>query len=124
MKNENNFQTEVKSLDNIQIIYIKGYLDAHTAPQLEKVFEDIIKKDFIQIIVNFKDLDYISSAGLGVFMAFIEEIRNKNGDIKLTEMNEKVFSIFDLLGFTILFDIDDNNQIAIEKFKRGEIKSL
>jgi anti-sigma B factor antagonist len=43
----------------------------------------------LSIIVNFKDLDYISSAGLGVFMVFIEEIRSGGGDIKLVEMKPK-----------------------------------
>lgn len=123
MNNVNNFEVAVESFEGIKIIFLKGFLDAHTAPELEKIIDEIIKSNCYNIIVNFKELDYISSAGLGVFMAFIEEIRNHNGDIKLTEMNNKVFSIFELLGFPVLFDIDEKNEIAIDKFKRGEIKS-
>jgi anti-sigma B factor antagonist len=67
--------------------------------------------------VNFKDLVYISSAGLGVFMAFIEKIRENNGDIKLTTMNDKVYNIFDLLGFPLLYEIYKSEDEAVKKFE-------
>ncbi|RKY86703.1 anti-sigma factor antagonist, partial [candidate division KSB1 bacterium] len=54
--------------------------------------------------------------GLGVFMGFIEEIRNNKGDIKLSNMTDKVFRIFDLLGFPSLYEIFQDEQEAIEKF--------
>jgi anti-sigma B factor antagonist len=98
-------------------LYLDGYLDAHTAPELESEIGNLLKAGNNKILVNFRDLDYISSAGLGVFMAFIEEIRDNGGDIKLADMKPKVFSVFDLLGFPILFDIDDNEQLSFEKFK-------
>ena len=49
-------------------------------------------------------------------MSFIEEIRDKGGDIKMTRMNDKVFSIFDLLGFPMLFDIHKDEDFIISKF--------
>jgi anti-sigma B factor antagonist len=57
------------------------------------------------VIVDFEHLDYISSAGLGVFMVFIEDIRKQGGDILLAAMRDNVFSVFDLLGFQVLFRI-------------------
>ncbi len=110
------FSSKIIEHDKIQIIKLKGYLDAHTAPKLEDNFTELISKNKFNIVVNFKDLNYISSAGLGVFMAYIEKIRENNGDIKLTEMNEKVYSIFDLLGFPLLYEILDSDEQAINKF--------
>jgi anti-sigma B factor antagonist len=49
-------------------------------------------------------------------MAFIENIRDNKGDIKLTNMSDKVFNIFDLLGFPLLYEIYKNEQEAIKKF--------
>jgi anti-sigma B factor antagonist len=80
-------------------------LDAHTAPVLENNLSELINSDKYKIVVNFEDLAYISSAGLGVFMAFIEKIRDNAGDIKLAGMSDKVFNIFDLLGFPLLYEI-------------------
>ena len=96
------FSTSTKDAGDINVIYLKGYLDAHTAPVLENTFSDLIDKSKYSIVVNFKDLAYISSAGLGVFMAFIEKIRENSGDIKLAGMSDKVYNIFDLLGFPLI----------------------
>ncbi|MFN5310666.1 MAG: STAS domain-containing protein [Candidatus Kapaibacterium sp.] len=111
-----NFDIQSTKQGTVQILRIKGFLDAHTAHILERTIEEKVKAKEFSIIVNFKDLDYISSAGLGVFMVFIEEIRSGGGDIKLVEMKPKVFTVFDLLGFPMLFDILPNEQEAVSKF--------
>ena len=49
-------------------------------------------------------------------MAFIEEVRQNDGDIKLSNMTDKVFSVFDLLGFPMLFDIQKEEADALVKF--------
>lgn len=110
------FNTSVKENGDISIINLKGYLDAHTAPALENNFTELIKNNKFKIVVNFEDLAYISSAGLGVFMAYIENIRDNKGDIKLTNMSDKVFNIFDLLGFPLLYEIYKSEEEAIKKF--------
>ena len=109
------FSTSIKDQGNINVVYLKGFLDAHTAPSLENTFSGLVDKGKYQIVANFKDLVYISSAGLGVFMAFIEKIRENNGDIKLTSMSDKVFNIFDLLGFPLLYDIFKTEEEAVNK---------
>ena len=110
------FDVSRTDYDHISVLYLSGFLDAHTAPKFEDGLQKLIKEDRIKIIVNHKDLDYISSAGLGVFMGFIEEIRNKGGDIKLTNMSQKVFKVFDLLGFPALFEIFDDEDQAKAKY--------
>ena len=117
MSMPNKFKIQSRESEGVNCLYLDGYLDAHTAPELEGEINNIIRDGNNKILVNFRDLDYISSAGLGVFMAFIEEIRESGGDIKLAEMKPKVFSVFDLLGFPILFDIDENEHASLEKFK-------
>lgn len=110
------FSIKTKQLDNISILDLEGYLDAHTSVELEKCFEKIISENKFKIIVNFEKLSYISSAGLGVFMAFIETARNNAGDIKLCAMSDKIYNIFDMLGFPILFEIYKEENTAVEKF--------
>jgi anti-sigma B factor antagonist len=112
----NKFSLDQKSNETVEIIYLNGFLDAHTAPQLESMISTTIASGKNRIIVNFQNLDYISSAGLGVFMVFIEEVRAAEGDIKLAAMQSKVFTVFDLLGFPMLFDIVDTEEEALSKF--------
>jgi anti-sigma B factor antagonist len=49
-------------------------------------------------------------------MVFIEEVRASGGDIKLTAMKQKVYTVFDLLGFPMLFDITEKEEEALAKF--------
>ena len=111
-----NFKIDHRESNNINVLELKGYLDAHTASDLEKAFQKLIESRQFNIIVNCKELTYISSAGLGVFMAFIEDVRKNKGDIKLSNMTPKVFNVFDLLGFPLLYDITNDEMEAVKKF--------
>jgi anti-sigma B factor antagonist len=110
------FRISQRERESIQILELKGYLDAHTAPKLEEAFQDLIKNERFNIVVNCRDLSYISSAGLGVFMAYIEDVRKNKGDIKLSNMSPKVYNVFDLLGFPLLYEIVKDEQEAVGKF--------
>jgi anti-sigma B factor antagonist len=110
------FRISQRERESIQILELKGYLDAHTAPKLEEAFQDLIRTERFNIVVNCKDLSYISSAGLGVFMAYIEDVRKNRGDIKLSNMSAKVYNVFDLLGFPLLYEIVKDEQEAVGKF--------
>jgi anti-sigma B factor antagonist len=110
------FSISVRENPPTQVVDLNGYLDAHTAPELEKAFQGLLEDERYKIIVNFRDLIYISSAGLGVFMAFIEDVRGNDGDIKLVGMSPKVFNVFDLLGFPMLYEIYDDEHQAHRKF--------
>jgi len=111
------FEVKRKDKEDLSVLYLKGYLDAHTAPDFEQALDELVKEDRVRIIVNLADLSYISSAGLGVFMGFIEDIRSKKGDIKLAEPTDKVFRVFDLLGFQVLYEIFEKEEEAIEKYR-------
>ncbi len=102
---KNNFEAIVKESENIVSIAISGFLDAHTAHILEGAIKEQIEKKNFNIEIDFKNLDYISSAGFGVFMEFIEEIRENAGDLVLINMNKKIRNLFELLGFDLLFKI-------------------
>ena len=111
---------EVARADNgqISVLRLKGYLDAHTAPDLENALQKLIDEKRVKIVVNFKDLTYISSAGLGVFMGCIEQVREGQGDIKLTNMSQKIYRVFDLLGFPTLFEIREDESQAVTSFSQ------
>lgn len=103
----------------VSVLNVKGFLDAHTAPELENAFNGLINDKQYKVVVNFSDLQYISSAGLGVFMAYVETMRENNGDIKFCSLKDDVFNIFDLLGFPLLYEFYTSEKEAIEKYNQG-----
>jgi anti-sigma B factor antagonist len=110
------FKVHQRDGEDVSVIELKGYLDAHTAPDLENAFQKLLTEKKYNIVVNCRDLSYISSAGLGVFMAYVEDVRNNKGDIKLSNMSPKVYNVFDLLGFPILYEIYKDEKEAVVKF--------
>ena len=118
---KNNFDANILQRNDIAIVYLNGYFDAHSATQLEDEINELIKNNQNNIIFEFSNLEYISSAGLGVFMTFIEQIRDLGGDLKLSNMTEKVQTVFDLLGFNILFEIYNTLDEAVNKFNSTKL---
>ena len=115
-----NFSVGFRNRDSIQVLDLKGELDAHTASELEAAIQKCQSEEKYRIVVNGHDLHYISSAGLGVFMAYIEEIREASGDIKIAALQPKVFNVFDLLGFPMLFDVVETEDEAVNRFKSSD----
>jgi anti-sigma B factor antagonist len=113
-----NFEVAREDRSDVSILRLRGFLDAHTAPNFEQAIQDLIEENRYKIIVSMSDLTYISSAGLGVFMGFIEEIREKQGDIKLTNMSDKVYKVFDLLGFPALYQIFKEEVEAEDEYNK------
>jgi anti-sigma B factor antagonist len=106
----------------ITIISLEGYLDAHTAPQFEEKLQAEIEEGRTRIIVDCAKLTYISSAGLGVFMSFIEEIREQGGDIKICGLAPKVRHTFEILGFQDIFDLLEDVPSAVQRFAESPIR--
>ena len=118
----NPFSIHKSTEQGISVLALEGYLDAHTAPDFEKVVQTEYEAGRVRLLVECSRLTYISSAGLGVFMSFIEEIREAGGDIKICGLAPKVFQVFDILGFSALFDIVPDVAAAVQKFQDAPVK--
>ncbi len=110
------FEVQRKDDGPVTTLYLKGYLDAHTAPELENAFQKLVEEKRFNVVVSMADLTYISSAGMGVFMGFIETMRENRGDIKLSELPPKIYRVFDLLGFPLLYEVYEKEEQALRKF--------
>jgi anti-sigma B factor antagonist len=115
----NPFSIQIAIEDSFSIITLAGFVDAHTAPQFENALQSEIEAGRHFIIVNCEKLNYISSAGLGVFMSFIEEVRERGGDIKICGLVPKVKHTFEILGFQDLFEMLDDQPSAVARFTAG-----
>ena len=112
-----NLEIMAEEKNEVTILHLKGFLDAYTFQDFEDKLKELISEEKVKIVVAMDELDYISSAGLGVFMSVIGQVRTRGGDIKLTQLNSKVYKVFELLGFTKLFQTFDNIEEAAENFK-------
>jgi len=120
----NPFSINRSAEGSLTVLALDGFLDAHTAPEFEKAIQDEVDAGHLQLIVDCAGLTYISSAGLGVFMGFIEELRERGGDIKICGLTPKVEQVFEILGFHSLYDIVPDVPAAVQQFAVSPIKQV
>ena len=83
---------------------LEGRLDTTTAPQLEKALDECIPTSD-ELVLDFADLEYISSAGLRVILK-AQKAMNKKGSLKLVHVNEDTMEVFDITGFLDILTIE------------------
>ena len=103
----------------VRVLALRGELDAHTAPDFEAALQACLDDGDHRLVADGSALDYVSSAGLGVFMAFVEPARDGGGDLKIAALPEHVFDVFDLLGFPTVFDMHETVEAAVGAFGGG-----
>lgn len=95
----------VKKLDGDKFeLKVEGRLDTTTAPELDEEIKAAID-DVKELVFDFSALDYISSAGLRVLLS-AQKIMNKQGVMKVTNVNETIMEIFEVTGFSDILTIE------------------
>ena len=98
--------------DGADIVAVIGEIDASSSIELDLAIAKSIGEGFTKILIDCGALEYISSAGLGVFMSYVEEFNDKNIRMVLFGMNEKVANTFEILGLNQLLKITRNKAEA------------
>ncbi|XME02880.1 STAS domain-containing protein [Lachnospiraceae bacterium C1.1] len=85
-------------------VSLSGRLDTTTAPELESSLKEVLG-DLTNLVFDFSALEYISSAGLRVLLS-CQKTMNKQGSMKITNVNETIKDIFDVTGFSDILTIE------------------
>ena len=97
-------KVDISKTGAILNVAVTGKLDTLTAPQLEEQ----VSREFdgiTELVLDFKDLDYISSAGLRVLVSFSHKMEGK-GKMVIRNANEDIMDIFEITGFVDIFTIE------------------
>ena len=81
------------------ILRLDGVLDTLTAPSLDQVITQLLQQKRYNLVCDLAGVNYVSSAGWGIFISHIKEVRENQGDLKLTRLHPDVYEIFELLEF-------------------------
>lgn len=111
---------ETRQLDDITLIYPRGFINAHTVRSFEAEIQKSLEQNKFRLVVNCSALEYIASAGLGAIMGVIDEIRRHGGDLRLASLNETVLNIFEILGFHHLYRIYPSEMEAVRSFREDD----
>jgi anti-sigma B factor antagonist len=105
-----------KENPDISIVSVKGFIDTTTSNELEASIKRLLGKQRYDIIVDLGGVDYISSAGWGIFISEIKKIRENGGDLKLAAMMGDVYEVFELLEFQTILESYDTVDEAVKSY--------
>lgn len=105
-------EIDVKKEGQAVIIALTGRMDAVSAPQFDKTVDDFIAQGKTRILIDFKSLEYISSAGLQSILALAKKLELIDGAVLLSDLNGAVKEVFEISGFSSIFPIFDNLDAA------------
>jgi anti-sigma B factor antagonist len=111
--------------DDINIYRLKGRLDSNTSQMLEEKVFQAISDGSKKIIVDFENLNYISSAGLSLFLKANKALLREDGRIILCFMQKYVREIFKMTGIDSFVPILDTMDEALKAFRlNGTVSSI
>ena len=116
-------QIDEEKIEDVVVLKLQGLVDSGTSQLMEGRLNDLISDGNVKIVVDLDLVDYISSAGWGIFVGEIKGVRASDGDIKLASMRPDVREVFDLLEFNTLLTPYDSRRDALAAFeadKRSE----
>jgi len=105
-----------ESVNEVEIICLKGRLDAYNSNLLENKFNELIDSGKLNMVVDLAGVDYISSSGLRVMLSSLKKLNKLGGNLKLSSLQPYVQEVFEIAGFTQLFAIYDKKEEAMASF--------
>ncbi len=101
--------------DKVLIINLHGHVDLYVSEKIEKEINNLISSESkSHVILNLRDVDYVSSAGLGVFITLTGKLKKKKRKFVLCNIDDDVMKIFAVLKLTEVFNISDTEENALK----------
>ncbi len=102
----------------MKCLILRKLMDVHLSADVEKEINVIIKNSpDCNLLLNLQDVEYMSSSGLRIFVSTMRILKDNNKKLKLCNINSAVKKIFEVVELMDMFEIYDNEVLALESFK-------
>jgi anti-anti-sigma factor len=105
-------QISTRTSNDVHIVAIAGSLDSGTSPEAQKSL-DAVLASAKKLVLDFSELDYISSAGLRVLLGVAKKLRASGGKLGMFGLNQSVREVFDISGFSSILPIHQSEAEAL-----------
>ena len=101
--------------DELQVLRPQGRLDSDTSPELARQASEVIDRGGRRLLLDLKDLYYISSAGLRAVLAAAKEMTAVGGRLAIASPNNEVTEVFDISGFVSVIEVHRSAESATQR---------
>jgi anti-anti-sigma factor len=98
---------------DVTVVVLVGHLDSNTSPEAQAALDAILAGGVAKVVIDFRALDYISSAGLRVLLGTAKRLNQERGALRLFGLNETVREVFEISGFATILTVVDTEANAL-----------
>jgi len=102
--------------NDITLIILRGEIGTETVNQFKDKIDQIVNDGKNKLIMDFQEVNYLNSMGLGVVAATLKKVKKNKGDLKLINLSPAVQELFELTRLTKVFEIFDSEESAVKSF--------
>ena len=103
--------------DGVVVLNLKGRVDATNSNEVHEKISDEIKNGCDRMVVNFSDVNYISSAGLRVLIFATKSFSKNQGSFAICSLNDNIRKIFEISGLLSIFNIHEKTEDAVANLR-------
>ncbi|WP_026562073.1 anti-sigma factor antagonist [Bacillus sp. J37] len=109
-----NIKVDINNFDAQTVVSVAGEIDAYTAPKLREAILPLAEEANPNITINLKDVSYMDSTGLGVFVGLLKSVRKNNGQLNLIELSDRLERLFTITGLSDIIDISSKSEGGVQ----------
>jgi len=99
------------------VLYLIGYIDIYNADVVQAKLGKVVEAGFTQLIFDCRQLNYLSSAPIGLIVQTLKNVKQRDGNLVLLNIQPRVFELFQILGFSSFFQVSESLTDAIDFFE-------
>ncbi len=110
---------KIKRSDSVSVVEFadRKILEELSIQEIGEELDQIVESEpGVKLLLNFKNVDHLSSAALGMLITLNKKIKERDGDLKLSDINRQIFEVFKITKLNRVFDIHDNADDAMAAF--------
>ncbi|MDD5680723.1 MAG: STAS domain-containing protein [Candidatus Omnitrophica bacterium] len=109
-------QIRFEDKNGVRICIVEGDIDINTSPQVKKSFDKVLKDKSGKVLINLQKVEYVDSSGLATIVEILKNLKVYGGKLRLSNLSNKVRSLFEITKLEKLFDIADSQDEALKNF--------
>jgi anti-sigma B factor antagonist len=109
--------TNTRQVGDVTVVDISGRIElGEESAALRSIVADLISEGHKNILLNLADVNYIDSSGLGSLVSALATVKKQGGDLKLLKLTNKVSDVMQITKLYTVFDVKDDEAVAIKSF--------
>jgi anti-sigma B factor antagonist len=102
--------------DSVTVVDLEGNLDTNTSVDAQDHLNGLMDDGVAKLLVDFTNVDFVSSAGLRVLLATAKRLGGIGGSLRICGLNEEVNEVFEISGFSTILDVFPTRNDALQGF--------